>query len=145
MSLSVAAWDGQPARGFTASFELRGSAQLGALEISGPLGTQALRADWSDPLYRLDTGQGPQAYGSLEELARVGLGEPLPLAALFDWLQGRPWPGAPYTSPDGHGARFEQLGWVLDAQALNEGALRATRQAQPTLTLRIRLDNPLPR
>jgi outer membrane lipoprotein LolB len=61
----------------------------------------------------------------------------MPLAALFDWLRGRPWPGAPHEAePDG----FSQLGWRVDVRALGQGLLTARRPAEPAVTLRLRLE-----
>ncbi|MCE2659423.1 MAG: outer membrane lipoprotein LolB [Rubrivivax sp.] len=142
LALSIAATPGQPARGFTASFELRGEPARGELSLSGPLGAQALRVSWAPGRYELDTGSGPQAYPSIDSLMQAGVGESLPLPALFDWLQGRAWPDAPHSPlPDG----FAQLGWRLDTQQLGEGWVRAQRDAgqphahSPALSLRIRL------
>jgi outer membrane lipoprotein LolB len=143
LALNIAAHAGQPARGFSASFELRGEPTRGLLSLSGPLGAQALRVSWAPGRHELDTGRGPQTYPDMDSLMEAGVGERLPLPALFDWLQGRPWPAAPH-SPLSDG--FVQLGWRLDTQQLAEGWLRAQREAgqahahSPAMSLRIRLD-----
>lgn len=145
LSLTVAATDTQPSRGFSASFELSGHAQQGQLDLSGPLGAQALRVSWAPGRYVLDTGSGPQDFQSLDALVRASLGEPLPLTALFFWLRGQPWPQAAFRSS---AQGFEQADWQLDTQALAEGLLRAQRPAgvpaasSPAVSLRIRLDRP---
>jgi outer membrane lipoprotein LolB len=141
LALSVAAHDGQPARGVSGSFELWGSADRGGLELAGPLGALLLKADWSPGRVRVDAGQGVQTVGSLDELATIGLGEPLPLSSLFHWLRGQPEPGTPAQSLDGG---FEQRGWRLDTAALADGRLTASRSSPPALQLRIRLDPPSP-
>ena len=52
-----------------------------------------------------------------------------PLAALIDWLRGRPWPAAPSYAND---AGFQQLGWQIDLRRYEEGALVAERASPPT-------------
>jgi outer membrane lipoprotein LolB len=139
LSLQVAAADGQPARGFNASFDLRGTAEAGELRLSTPLGPQIASARWSPGEVVLLAGQGEQRFDSLAALAQEALGEALPLQALPDWLQGRPWPGAT-AQPSGDG--FEQLGWVLDLSRRAEGFITATRAQPPAVSLRIRLETP---
>jgi len=143
LSLQVAAHGPEAARGFSGQFELRGSAEAGSLEVLGPLGAGGAQASWATGRYRLQTGQQTFEFASLDELTRAGLGEALPLAALFDWLKGRPWPGAAFVgSPDGGRPGFEQLGWRIDTGDLAAGRLRAQRQQAPAITLRIVLDSP---
>ena len=61
----------------------------------------------------------------------------LPLAALFDWLRGRPWPrAASQARPSG----FDQLGWTVDLSRLTDGWLLVRREAAPEVTVRLRLD-----
>lgn len=68
---------------------------------------------------------------------KEGVAAALPLAALFDWLRGRPWPRAESQArPDG----FEQLGWVVDLSRRAEGWLLARREEAPEVTVRVRLD-----
>ncbi|MBL8330683.1 MAG: outer membrane lipoprotein LolB [Rubrivivax sp.] len=145
LSLQVAATAAQPARGFTGQFELRGNAQRGSLQLSGPLGATFARAQWAAGRYWLHDGQQTREFMSLAELAEQGLGEPLPLQALFDWLQARPWPQAPHGPRADGTPGFEQLGWSIDTAEAPAGFLRATRPVPPpALSLRVRLD-PAPR
>lgn len=139
LSLQVAAQADQPARGFNASFDLRGTAERGELRLSTPLGPQIASARWSPGEVILVSGQGEQRFASLGALAQEALGEALPLQALPDWLQGRPWPGA--ASQTG-GTGFEQLGWALDLSRRAEGFIIATRAQAPAVSLRIRLETP---
>jgi outer membrane lipoprotein LolB len=67
------------------------------------------------------------------------LGETLPLAALFDWLRGRPWPGAP-SRPVAAPPGFEQLGWRVDLARFAEGQVDARRDRAPAVNVRARLD-----
>jgi outer membrane lipoprotein LolB len=142
LSMQVAAHEAEPARGFSGQFDLRGTAQAGGLVISGPLGVSVVRATWATGQYRLESSQQTQEFSSLEELSRAGLGEVLPLGALFDWLRGRPWPVAPHQPLAEGVAGFEQLGWRIETADLANGRLRAGRQQPPAISLRIQLDPP---
>ena len=139
MSLRV---DGQPERSFSAGFSLSGDARHGELLLSGPLGAGAARARWSAGQAVLLSGGQQTAYASLDALADAALGAALPMAALFDWLQGRPWPGAPHLARDDGQAGFDQLGWRVDLQGFADGQLQARRLAAPGVTVRVRMDRP---
>lgn len=142
LAVQVAATNDTAARGFSGSFELRGDARRGSLELGGPLGAAAVRAQWSEDRISWDDGRQRRTVDSLETLSREALGEELPLAALFDWLRARPWPGAT-TLPRADGVPgFRQLGWSIDNGQAAEGLLVAERATAPRITLRIRLDNP---
>lgn len=141
MSLRVDATPERPAQSVSAAFELRGSAQQGELRLVSPLGTQLVAARWQPGVALLTTPEGEQRFASLEALSRQALGEAVPLAALPDWLAGRPWPDAPHQpSPDG----FAQLGWQVQTQRRGEGWISARRAAPPMVELRVRLDLPQP-
>jgi outer membrane lipoprotein LolB len=135
---SIAATAGQPAQQAGATFELRGSASEGWLELTSPLGTLLARATWQGGSAELQTVSGSSRHDDLASLSRAAFGgQEMPLAALFDWLRGRPWPGAPHEAePDG----FSQLGWRVDVRALGQGLLTARRPAEPAVTLRLRLE-----
>jgi len=60
-------------------------------------------------------------------------------SALFDWLRGRPWPGAASTAAPGG---FEQLGWQVDVSQQREGTVHARRLSEPVVTVQVRLDLP---
>ena len=134
--------DGQPERSFSASFELSGNASQGELLLSGPLGTTAARARWAGDQAVLASAGNETAYPSLEALAAAALGEAIPMAALFDWLRGRPWPGAPASTRDDGQAGFDQLGWRISLQQWADGWLEARRTAAPVVTVRVRLERP---
>lgn len=125
--------EGERAQAGSARFDLQGNAQEGQLQIVSPLGTTLASASWGAQGLRLFDGRDTWAYQDLDALGaalgeRIG-GIPLPLAALFDWLSGRPWPAAAHASvgPD----EFEQLGWHV--QRL--GPKLTLRQQRFTLTL----------
>ena len=142
LAVQVAATNDTAARGFSGSFELRGDARRGSLDLGGPLGAAAVRAQWSEDRITWDDGRQRRTVDSLETLAREALGEELPLAALFDWLRARPWPGATALPRADGVPGFRQLGWSIDSGQAAEGLLVAERATAPRITLRIRLDNP---
>lgn len=131
--------DGQPERDLSASFELAGNAERGTLLLSGPLGAAAARASWAPGGATLRTGDGEQAFATLDALAERALGETFPIAALFDWLRGRPWPGAAAQARDDGAAGFMQLGWQVSLARLADGWVEARRAGPPGISVRVRL------
>lgn len=132
--------DGQPDRSLSAGFELSGDSRQGELLLSGPLGTTAARARWAGEEAVLASGGSETAYPSLDALAAAALGEAIPMAALFDWLRGRAWPGAPATARDDGQPGFDQLGWRISLLQWADGWLEARRTAAPVVTVRVRLE-----
>lgn len=141
LALQVDAQPGQDAQAFSASFELRGNADDGELRLSTPLGTTLAVAHWGASDARLVTPGGEQRFEGLEALSLHAFGEALPLRALPDWLQGRPWAaaGAP-ARPRSDGPGFEQLGWAIDLARFDAGQWLAWRAAPPVARLRVQLD-----
>jgi outer membrane lipoprotein LolB len=139
LSVSVAAHGSQPARGLQAGFQLRGDASAGELRLSNPLGLQVAAARWRPGEAVLTSADGESRFDGLEALAREALGEPVPLQALPDWLQGRPWPGAASQPVPGG---FEQLGWTVDLGRWADGLVTAVRRAEPAVTVRARVERP---
>lgn len=120
--------------GGAASFELFGGPDAGRLELTTPLGSLVARASWQPGRVTLQTPNEERRFDDLDGLTRELLGEAVPVAALFDWLQARPWPAAPHQkTPQG----FEQLGWRIEPKL---PSLVATRLAAPVVTLRAKLD-----
>ncbi|MFZ4649074.1 MAG: lipoprotein insertase outer membrane protein LolB [Rubrivivax sp.] len=152
LAWQVAATAEQPARQASALFDLRGTAERGSLDLSSALGTTLARARWEPGQAELSSSAaGVQRFTGLDELAQSAFGEPVPLAALFDWLRGRPWAGAPHDpvsaaerQPGGIAGPigFRQLGWEVDLSGLAQGLLSARRAAEPVVTLRLRLEAP---
>jgi len=139
--LRVAATPERASQGMSAAFELRGSGQRGELRLLSPLGTRLAEARWGPGLAVLNSAQGDMQFDSLDELSQQALGEALPLAALPDWLAGRPWPEAPSTAVTGG---FDQLGWRIDLARQAEGWIEARRASPPAVELRVRLEAPAP-
>jgi outer membrane lipoprotein LolB len=137
LSLRVDASGTQPAQSTSVAFELRGDGDSGELRLNSPLGTRVASARWAPGLALLATSDGERRYDDLAALSRQALGQELPLAALPDWLLGRPWPAAPHSSTDGG---FEQLGWQVSLARRSEGWIEARRAAPPAMVVRVKLD-----
>ena len=137
LGLSVAAQDAQPAQQFSAGFELRGDGSSGELRLYTPLGTQIAAAQWAPGHATLRRAEGERSFADLDALALDALGEPVPLAALPDWLAGRAWGAAPSSA---NAVGFEQLGWSVDLSARAEGRIVARRAAPPAVVLRVQLE-----
>lgn len=143
LAVRVEAAAGNPAQSVSAAFELRGDAGRGRLDLSTPLGSVFAQARWAPGSVVLVTPQGDTRFDDLDALTRAVLGESLPVAALFDWLRGRPWPGAASTlSVAPAEAGFEQLGWVVSLARFDEAQVAARRERPPTVTVRAKLDRP---
>ena len=137
LSLRIEASPERLAQSLAVAFELRGDGRSGELRLNSPLGTQLASARWAPGLATLVTPDGDQEYASLDELSRQALGATLPLAALPDWLAGKPWPGAVHAVREGG---FDQLGWQVVLSRLAEGWVEARRAAAPQVLVRVKLD-----
>ena len=134
------AGDDKP-RVVSAIFDLRGDAERGTLDLSTPLGTVLARANWSPTAVVLVSPDGEQRFADLDALTQRVLGESIPVAALFDWLRGRPWPGAPSTATSPPAAAgFDQLGWHVDLAQFADAWIIARRDRAPVVTVRAKLD-----
>lgn len=101
-----------PPRAFSADFALEGSANEGALALTSVLGTRVATLRWSPRNATLQTPQEVLTFESADAMVAHSLGAPLPMGALFGWLQGDS------TAPPG---------WEVDLQELPLGRLRARR------------------
>ena len=137
ISIRIAADASQAAQSISVAFELRGDGQSGELRLNSPLGMRVAQARWAPGVAVLDTPEGERSFDTLDELSRQTLGEALPLAALPDWIAGRPWPAAPHRVQEGG---FEQLGWSVRLARQAEGWIDARREAPPEVVVRVRLD-----
>jgi outer membrane lipoprotein LolB len=143
LALQVEAHDGRPAQSLSAAFDLRGTAERGQLRLSTPLGTTLAAAYWGPGEARLVTPQGERRFDDLDALSRDAFGEGLPLRALPDWLQGRPWPGTTEAArPLQPGPGFVQMGWTIDLARFDSGQLSASRAGPPAVRLRAQMDTP---
>lgn len=141
LAMQVAAGPRSTAQSLSAAFELRGRPEVGEIELATSLGTLLAQARWSPSEVLLVTPQGTRRFADLDELSREALGEALPLAALFDWLRGRPWSGAASSRLSSDEAQgFVQLGWEVDLRRFDSGQIAARRPAAPPVQLRVQLD-----
>lgn len=141
LSVRVDGEDGAAPRAVSAAFELQGDAQSGRLNLSTPLGSVMAQARWTPGNVVLVTPKGETRFDDLDALTKEVVGESLPVAALFDWLHGRPWPGAPSrptVAPAEPG--FEQLGWVVSLAHFDDSTIAARRASPPAVTVRAKLD-----
>ena len=123
LSLSVRS---DPPQQFSAGFDLRGQASEGDLLLTSPLGTTLAQAVWRPGQARLNANGQQLVFGSMEELLARVTGAALPLAALFDWIDGKPTPVP---------------GWDSDLSAHAQGRLSARRLwPLPAVELRMLLD-----
>ena len=115
-------------RSFSAAFELQGSATQGELSIFTPLGGVLRKLVWDAESARLLDGSSERRFANLAELSRAALGTELPIAALFDWLDGRATPVP---------------GWQTDLSRHAQGRIVAVRETPaPAVELRVVLDQP---
>ncbi len=113
----------QASQSFSAGFELQGNALNGELRLFTPLGSVLAQVDWAPGRARLQSSGEVHESGSLEELLAQTLGTPIPVAALFAWLQG---------------TQTTVSGWQADLSSLDSGRLVATRyQPAPRAVLRM--------
>ena len=114
-------------KSFMASFELSGNAEAGELMLLTPLGSTVARLFWQPGRATLQQGGQERIYASLDELAELATGTPLPVAVLFAWLHGQPQ---------------EAGGWKADLSRLKkDGRLTARRLApSPAAELRVVLE-----
>ena len=113
----------QASQSFSAGFELQGSAANGELRLFTPLGSVLAQVNWAPGRARLQSSSEVRESDSLEELLARTLGTPLPVAALFSWLQG---------------TQTTASGWQADLSALDNGRLVATRyEPEPRAVLRV--------
>ena len=141
LALRVEPVGDEAAHAISAAFDLRGNARAGTLGLSTPLGSMLAQARWSPAEVVLVTPRETRRFATLDALTREVLGESVPVEAWFDWLRGRPWPGAPSATSPAAPDSFDQLGWHVDLGRFAEGTVAATRASPPPLvTVRIRLD-----
>ena len=113
---------------FSAAFHLEGSAAQGRLDIYNPLGSQIARLHWQPGVAVLEQGDSRITSDALEDLLLRSLGSAIPVAAMFDWLQGVP---------------SVSRGWQVDLSRHAQGRITAQRtQPTPEATLRIVLQQP---
>ena len=123
MALQV---ENQPSQSFSAGFELRGRADAGELTLYNPFGGTLAALRWAPGSATLRSGDQLRQFDSIDALVAGATGTAIPVASLFDWLQGSNTP---------------VNGWQADLSQLAEGRLRARRmEPPPAADLRVALD-----
>jgi outer membrane lipoprotein LolB len=118
--------DDAPSQSFSATFELRGSAERGELALYSPLGSTVAQLRWQPGGAWLTSGGQAQRYESMDDLTAAATGTALPLPALFEWLAGRD---------------ADVPGWQADLSRLADGRLVARRSMPlPRAELRLVFD-----
>ena len=118
-----------PVRSFAAAFELKGRPQQGALALFSPMGTTLAVLEWAPGSATLRSdGDPPREFTSVDALVSHVVGVAIPIATLFDWLQGRATPAS---------------GWQVDLSRIDGGHLQAHRfEPEPQASLKLVLDRP---
>lgn len=142
LAVRVAATATTEPHSVSAVFDLAGSAREGRLDLSTPLGSLMGRATWTPQRVALVTPQGETVFPDLDALTREVLGETVPVAAMFDWLRGQPWPAATSQPRDDGAPGFRQLGWSVGLARFDEALITAVRDRPPAVTVQVKLDRP---
>ncbi len=120
----------EPPQSLTAGFELKGSPEQGEFVLSSPLGNTLLAARWTPLEATLYSAEKPRSFKSIDALIEQSTGAALPVAALFDWVAGKP---------------SSLNGWTADLRQQAQGRISARRSSPlPSSDLRIVLDRPSP-
>ena len=122
--------DADQAQSFSAGFELKGNAGTGELSLYNPLGSTLAMLAWAPGSATLRSDNQTRSFDSVDDLVRHATGTVIPVAALFNWLQGinTPVPG-----------------WQADLSQLARGRLVARRSMPlPTAELRVALEKQAP-
>jgi outer membrane lipoprotein LolB len=131
ISLVFEAEPGQTApQPFSGSFELRGNAQNGELDLLTPLGSIVAQLLWQPDQAVLKSSGQTRSFPSAAALIEQATGAALPPELLLAWLRGES------SSP-------VQAGWQVDLSRHSEGRIIAKRTSPaPEATLRIILEQP---
>lgn len=130
----IAMWNGRislltftvPPQRVTVSFLLQGSPERGELALYSPLGNTIALARWSPGKAELQQGPTVQQFVDLDTLTEAISGSPLPVVAMFSWLEGQ---------------NVSANGWVANLDDLPAGRLQARRESpEPVAEMRIVLD-----
>jgi outer membrane lipoprotein LolB len=118
----------EPPQSFSGGFEIKGNPSQGELRLNSPLGNTVLAARWSPTQATLYSGNQSRNFVSIDALIEQSTGAALPVAALFDWLDGKD---------------TQSSGWTADLTHQPEGRINASRiNPLPQSELRIVLDMP---
>ena len=115
-----------PPQSLQASFELQGNPQEGDLTLLNLVGGILARLSWTPQQAMLERGSERWIQPRVEQLAEQLVQTPLPVQALFDWIEGQ---------------ATAYAGWEVDLSAHAQGRITATRlRPGPAAQMRIVLD-----
>lgn len=98
--------------------------------LISPIGTTVAQAMWRPGQVQMQQGSQLESFTTLDEMSQAMVGSPLPVAALFSWLQGH---------------QAHAPGWTVDLSQLADGRMSAKRLApEPVTDIRILLDTQTP-
>lgn len=123
MSLQI---QSEPPQAFFTGFELKGKAERGELTLTSPIGNVLGIMRWSPEDATLESGGNVKRFSSVDALLEQTTGAAVPIAGVFDWLEG---------------TNTNINGWTADLSKRNTGRIEATRiDPAPQTRLRIVLD-----
>ncbi len=125
------------AQAFSGSFEWRGNAQTGELDLLTPLGSIAAQLRWMPDMAVLIRGNERQAFASAQALLEQATGASFTMEQLFAWLQGESYTGGSSGSLSKSASQ-----WQVDLSARAEGRISARRSLPTPAQLRIILSLP---
>ena len=118
--------ESEPPQNYQAAFELQGSVAAGELTLFSPLGGVLAQLQWDAQQATLVRGEQRWQQRSVDQLMQQLVPDAVPLASLFDWLQGR---------------QTADPSWQVDLSALPQGRVFAQRlQPLPRAQLRVVLE-----
>ena len=105
--------ESEPPQNYQAAFELQGNPDAGELTLFSPLGGVWAQLQWNAQQATLVRGEQRWQHRSVDSLMQQLVPGAVPLASLFDWLQGR---------------QAADPSWQVDLSAQPQGRVLAQRQ-----------------
>lgn len=115
---------------FSADFSLQGTEKAGTLLLTGPFGSLVALVQWDAQGAQLQQQGQVQRFADLSNLLNALTGVAVPMAGVFQWLQGKGTAG------------LASAGWLLeDAPAQNHRLKAERRNPTPSVRLVLILDD----
>ena len=114
---------------FSGSFELRGNAKTGELDLLTPLGQIVMQMRWRPEIAVILRGTQRQIFANADDLIQRATGASLSLSQLFDWL-------------DGQTSAAQNSDWQVDLTNHANGRVVARRTSPTPAVMRIALEQP---
>lgn len=112
MTVRVDGLPPQDAQSFSAAFELQGTPEHGQLHLLTPLGSTAAAMRWTPVQALLQADGKTRIFSDVDELIASLMGTPIPVSALFAWLDGQ---------------TLALDGWQVDQSQFGNGKIAARR------------------